>query len=37
MPPLIDVPQLTHQEETNLLTQIDKLDEGRKKRRQTFK
>ena len=37
IPPIIDVPQLTHQEETNLSTEIDKLDKCCKKRHQTFK
>ena len=37
MPPLIDVPQLTHEEETNLPTEIDKLDKSCRKRHQIFK
>ena len=34
---LIDVPQLIHQEEINLLTEIDRLGKSCKKRYQTFK
>ena len=37
IPHIIDVPQSTHQEETNLLTEIDKLDKSCRKRYQIFK
>ena len=37
IPPLTDVPQLIHQEETNPLAEIDKQDKSCKKRHQIFR
>ena len=37
IPPLTDVPQLIHQEETNPLTETDKLGKSCKKKHQIFR